>query len=78
MLQADGSLQLSQTFFRSIRFGSFMKIALRVLVMGLSSAQAILRNVADAASFNCGVYAMIDSPFLLIGLFYERDAPSTA
>ena len=63
MLQAEGSLHESQTFVRSIRFGILMKIALRVCVMGLFTAQAILRNVADADSVNSGVYAMIDSPF---------------
>jgi hypothetical protein len=55
MLHAEGSLHESQTFFRSIRFGILMKIAFRVLVIGLSNAQAILLKVADAASLNCGV-----------------------
>ncbi len=55
MLQAEGSLHASQTFFRSMRFGSLMKMALMVLVIGCPSAQAILLNVADADSFSSGV-----------------------
>jgi hypothetical protein len=55
MLHAEGSLHDSQTFSLSISFGSFMKIAFMVLVMGFPSDQAILLKVTDADTVNSGV-----------------------
>jgi hypothetical protein len=39
--------------------GSLVKISSRVLVMGFPTAQAIRRNVADAAVVKSGVYAIV-------------------
>lgn len=55
ILHADVSLQHSQTFSRSIRFGILMKIVFMVMVIGFPRDQAILLNVADADSLNSGV-----------------------